>query len=126
MGEIVQPEGFLIPLDKIKGEEIQDISSKALHWPESIDERDERCEEIEFKVKATPELEKFFMEQSAIIDATRSRVECFLDGMACDAVNQRFPEKSKEERNELYEFANLVARCAWNACYEYHKAMIER
>ena len=123
MGEIVQPEGFLIPLDKIKGEEIQDISSKALHWPGSVDER---CEEIEFKVKSTPELEKFIMEQSAIIDATRSRVECFLDGMACDAVNQRFPEKSKEERNELYEFANLVARCAWNACYEYHKAMIER
>ena len=125
MGEIVQPEGFLIPLDKIKGEEIQDISSKALRWSESVDD-DDRCEEIEFKVKATPELEKFFMEQSAIIDATRSRVECFLDGMACDAVNQRFPEKSKEERNELYEFAKLVARCAWNACYEYHKAMIER
>ena len=125
MGEIVQPEGFLIPLDKIKGEEIQDISSKALRWPESVDD-DDRCEEIEFKVKSTPELEKFIMEQSAIIDATRSRVECFLDSMACDAVNQRFPEKSKEERNELYEFANLVARCAWNACYEYHKAMIER
>lgn len=123
MGEIVQPEGFLIPLDKIHGEEIQDISSKALHWPESVDER---CEEIEFKVKSTPEFDKFIMEQSAIIEATRSRVEFFLDGMACDAVNQRFPEKSKEERNELYEFANLVARCAWNACYEYHKAMIER
>lgn len=123
MGEIVQPEGFFIPLDKIHGEEIQDISSKALRWPESVDER---CEEIELKVKSTPELEKFLMEQSAIIDATRSRVECFLDGMACDAVNQCFPEKSKEERNELYEFANLVARCAWNACYGYHKAMIER